>query len=93
MDKNEIINNQYGEIKVNDRKRASFTGIKKLVSFNKEEFVMESSLGGLILKGDNLEIVKLDINEGLLSIKGCVDSISYSNSSKVKESVIARLFK
>ena len=94
MDKNDIVvNNLYGEIKINDRKRAVLTGIKKLVSFNPEEFIMESKLGGLILKGDNLEIVKLDTNEGILSIKGHIDGINYTNTSKVKESILSRLFK
>ena len=93
MDKSDVINNPYGEIKINDRKKALLTGIKKLVSFNPEEFVMETTLGGLIIKGNSLEIVKLDINEGILSIKGQIDEVIYTNSSKVKESILSRLFK
>ena len=86
-------NNQYGEIKINDRKRATLTGIKKLISFNPEEFVMDSSLGGILLNGNDLEIVKLDTNEGILSIKGHIDSVKYSDTSKMKESILSRLFK
>lgn len=93
MNKSDVVEKQYGEIIVNDRKKATFTGIKKLISFNPEEFVMDSFLGGLILKGDKLEIIKLDINEGILSIKGYIDSIYYTNLSKAKESIIMRLFK
>ena len=93
MDKGDVISTPYGEIKINDRKRALLTGIKKLVSFNPEEFVMESALGGLVLHGDNLEIIKLDTNEGILSIKGHIDAINYTNTNKVKESILSRLFK
>ena len=30
----------YGEIKISDRKKVNLTGVKKLVSFNPEEFLM-----------------------------------------------------
>ena len=88
-----LVSNQYGEIKITDRKKANLTGIKKLVSFNPTEFVIDSLLGGIILKGDSLEIVKLDTNEGVLSLKGHVDSIVYTNNSQIKESILSRLFK
>ena len=65
------------EIKMDDRKRVSLTGLKKLVSFSPEEFVMETNLGPLVLKGSNLEIVKLDTLEGNLNIKGKVNSNIY----------------
>lgn len=94
MEKEELVyNNLYGEIKINDRKKVSLTGIKKLISFNPEEFVIETILGGLLLKGNSLEIVKLDTNDGILSIKGHIDSVCYTNTSKVKENIITRLFK
>ena len=85
-------NNLYGEIKITDRKKAMLTGIKKIISFNPEEFIIDSLLGGIKLLGKNLEIIKLDTNDGILSIKGNIDSISYSNN-KVKESIFERLFK
>ena len=67
------------EIKMDDRKRVSLTGLKKLVSFSPEEFVMETNLGPLVLKGSNLEIVKLDTLEGDLNIKGKVILSGYDN--------------
>ena len=39
------------EIKLNDRKKVSLSGLKKLVSFDPEEFVMDTNLGPLVLKG------------------------------------------
>lgn len=91
---NNIVNNQYGEIKIVDRKKISLTGVKKIVSFNPEEFLIESLLGVLLLKGQNLEIIKLDTSEGILSIKGKVDNLSYMDSNKKNElGLIARLFK
>lgn len=83
------------EIKLNDRKKISLSGLKKLVSFDPEEFVMDTNLGPLVLKGNNLEIVKLDIIDGNLQIKGKINSLVYldGKDSKKDNSILAKLFK
>lgn len=94
MNNSSVVTNQYGEIKIVDRKRINLSGIKKIVSFNPEEFLIESTLGIILLKGEDLEIIKLDTTDGILSIKGRFNSINYMDSNKNKESsIIARLFK
>lgn len=91
----EVQNEAYGDIKISDRKKVSLTGIKKLVSFNPEEFLMETTLGVLIIKGFGLEVIKLDTTEGLLAIKGKINSLTYldGNSKKKDDGFIAKLFK
>ena len=94
MNNSNIINNQYGEIKITDRNRISLTGVKKLISFNPEEFLIETTLGVILLKGQDLEIIKLDTTDGILSIRGRINNLNYMDSNKNKEtSIIARLFK
>ena len=94
MDNKTIISNNYGEVKIIDRKKVNLTGVKKLVSFNPEEFLIESTLGVILLKGNDLEVIKLDTNDQLLSIKGRFNSLTYMDSNKKSESsFIARLFK
>ena len=94
MNNNSVISNQYGEIKIVDRKKINLSGVKKLVSFNPEEFLIETTLGVILLKGQELEIIKLDTSDGILSIKGRVNSLNYMDSNKKSEtSILARLFK
>lgn len=82
------------EIKVIDRGLIYLTGIDRIISFDNEEFLMESVMGILMLKGENLEIVKLDTHDGVVSIKGNINSINYdSENKKDKESFIGKLFK
>ena len=83
------------EIKLNDRKKVSLSGLKKLVSFDPEEFVMDTNLGPLVLKGNNLEIVKLDIIDGNLQIKGKINSLVYldGKDSKKDNGILSKLFK
>ena len=49
------LNTNYGshEIKIIDRGVISLSGIKKINSFDNEEFLMESNMGIILLKGEN----------------------------------------
>ena len=91
------LNTGYGshEIKVTDRNIMSFSGIKKINSFDNEEFLMESNMGMILLKGEKLEIIKLDTHDGNVRIKGRLNSITYMENIKKgkEESLISKLFK
>ena len=83
-------------ISLSERKNVMITGVKKIESFDSEEFLMDTTLGFLRIKGEGLEIVKLDTYQGNVSIKGRVDSLVYTEniSQKVKEeSFLGKLFK
>ena len=81
-------------VTLNDRKSIMITGVKKIDSFNEKEFMMDTTLGPLSIKGNDLEIVKLDTYQGNLSIKGYISSIIYKEDVKKKdESILSKLFK
>ena len=83
-------------ISISERKNVVITGVKKIESFDNQEFLMVTSLGFLVIKGDELEIVKLDTYQGNVSIKGRFDSLMYldGNSKKEKENTLLnKLFK
>ena len=94
MDK-EIISNYNHNITLSERKNIIITGVKKIDSFDKLEFSMETTLGNLNIKGEELEIVKLDTYQGNITIKGKVNSLTYNDSkSKTKEdNFLGKLFK
>ena len=72
------------------------TGVKKIESFDNEEFFMETTLGFLVIKGSELEIIKLDTYQGNVSIKGKINSLNYMESANKKEkedSMFSKLFK
>ena len=80
---------------IKDRKVIDISGIEKINSFDNEEFILETKLGVLGIKGKNLEIVKLDTTDGTISIKGIINNLLYFDSEKEKKEngVISRLFK
>ncbi len=79
-----------------ERKSIVINGVKKIESFDNEEFLMETTLGYLAIKGDELEIIKLDTYQGNVSIKGRIDSLMYLDNAGKKDkesSLINKLFK
>lgn len=97
MDKVKEIESSYSHgISIAERKNILVTGVKKIEGFDNEEFLMDTTLGFLVIKGSELEIIKLDTYQGNVSIKGNVDSLSYSAKGLKKEkeeSFLNKLFK
>ena len=96
MEKEKEINSFNHSINIIERKNILISGVKKVESFDKEEFLLETVMGYLALKGEELELVKLDTREGTVTIKGFIKSFDYldDNTKKEKESsIISRLFK
>ena len=98
MDKTSNIDGSYSHgISIAERKSIILTGVKKIESFDNEEFLMENTLGYLVIKGSELEIIKLDTYQGNVSIKGKIDSLMYLdnvNGKKNKDdSILNKLFK
>lgn len=80
-------------IKLNDRKNIIISGIKKINSFDEKEFDLDSIMGNIIIKGENLEMIKLDTIEGNVSIKGQINSFFYSDTAQKDNSILMKLFK
>ena len=97
MDKQENNISSYNHgISLFERKNLVITGVKKIDNFDSNQFILETIMGYMIIKGSNLELVKLDTLQGNVTIKGTVNSITYAeeNSKKDREdSIFSRLFK
>lgn len=89
-----IINNNH-EVKMIDRNILSITGIKKIINFDNREFIIESIMGLINIKGSNMELLTLDTTNGIIKIKGKINSYVYiekTNKSK-EEGLLSKLFK
>ena len=92
MDK--VLDSTKHEVKVLDRSLIQLTGIDKIISFDSFEFLMESVMGTIILKGEELELVRLDTHDGVVTIKGMINSFVYDiGKKKESESILGKLFK
>ena len=83
-------------VELNNRKNLSITGVKEVENFDDKEFFLKTSQGHMLIKGTDLQLIKLDTIKGDLIIRGKINSINYleeGNKKISKESIISKLFK
>lgn len=59
------------------RRLLEITGVKQVESFDNEEFLLETVMGFLAIKGQNLQMKNLDVDKGIVAIKGKVHELIY----------------
>lgn len=59
------------------RKTLDITGVKQVESFDNEEFLLETVMGFLAIRGQNLTMKNLDVDKGIVSIKGKIYDLVY----------------
>lgn len=82
-------------VKLNNRKNLEITGVKEVDSFDNEEFLLETVMGYLIIRGQNLQLKNLDVGEGLVTIKGKIYELSYvdEHHQEKAKGFFSKLFK
>lgn len=81
-------------IYIKNRNNINITGITKIISFDDEEFIIDTVYGQIEIIGSDLEIIKLDTIEGNITIKGLINSLKYLDNITNKENgMLSRLFK
>lgn len=96
MDKNSnSINNYNHSVSLLERKTLVITGVKKIDTFDKLHFILDTTMGFMIIKGEELELIKLDTLTGNVTIKGKINSMEYlvENKKSNEDGIISRLFK
>ncbi|MDA8346731.1 MAG: sporulation protein YabP [Thermaerobacter sp.] len=67
-----------------DRSLLSMTGVAKVESFDDREIVLITHLGMLTVRGENLHIRHLDLEQGDLVLDGDVGALLYVAETKRK---------
>lgn len=84
------------EVVMKNRKTIDITGVKLVESFDQEEFLLETVMGFLTIKGQNLKMRNLNIEDGLVSIEGMIHSYHYLDDHSAKEpgkTFLSKLFR
>ena len=84
------------KIVISNRKNGVLNGVIDVLSFDVGEILLETELGMLMIKGNDLHVNRLTLEKGEIDIEGKIDSFTYSDvkaSSKQGESFLGRLFK
>lgn len=81
-------------IYLEDRSNLTITGVEQVESFNDNTILLNTVKGGIIVKGEELNINKLNLEEGNVKINGIVNGITYSNKEfGSKGNILGKMFK
>jgi sporulation protein YabP len=89
------IEDENSNLVLENRKKLSITGVNEVISFNDQAIILTTNLGSLTLKGKNLKMNKLDVQNGDVMITGKINSFEYAEkeNTKNKDSILSRLFR
>lgn len=79
-----------------NRQKLSLSGVLDVFSFDDQVIILETELGLLTVKGENIRINKLSIDTSEVIVEGDISSLAYSDSKsseKTKGSLISKIFK
>lgn len=80
---NKTITNQ--NIIMENRERISVTGVVDIHSFDDELVLAQTDLGILTIKGDDLKMNKLNLDNNELIVEGQIMAVAYSDVNQAKK--------
>ena len=82
-------------LNLENRRKLTISGVVEVISFDELKIDLTTSLGNLTIKGEELKMNKLDVQNGDVIIEGSIASMIYNGKAtkKSNESIIKRLFR
>ncbi|HSH36798.1 sporulation protein YabP [Schnuerera sp.] len=81
-------------ILVEDRNKVTITGVEQVESFNDNTIILRTIKGGMVIKGEGLNVGKLNLDDGNVKIDGNINGISYIDKDiSQKGNIIGKIFK
>lgn len=78
-----------------NRGKLSISGVLDVLSFDDQVVILETELGLLTVKGENIRINKLSIDTSEVIVEGDISSLIYSDkeNEKIKGNFMSKIFK
>jgi sporulation protein YabP len=93
----ETLSTSQHEIVLTNRNEMEVSGVVRVESFDSEEFLLQTDYGYLGIRGQDLHIKNLDLDQGRVAIEGQIIDISYLDvhvpPSERAKSIWGRIFK
>lgn len=83
-------------VTLENREAVSVNGVLEMISFDDQEIILNTELGTLTLKGEELHIKTLNLDVGTLEVEGLINAISYGPKKAAKgksKGIIDRLLR
>lgn len=77
-----------------NREKLNVSGVNDVLSFDDQVIIMETELGMLTIKGENLKINKLSIDTSEVIVEGKINNLAYSeHTAKSEGGIFGKIFK
>ena len=98
IDDKKQLNNNLNVIQnlvLENREKLSVSGVLDVLSFDDQVIIIETELGLLTIKGENLRINKLSIDTSEVIVEGEIFNLSYSENDNLQKSggILSKIFK
>ena len=89
------LDDKKSNLNLESRRKLSLTGVAEVINFNDKQITLNTNFGLLNIKGEELKMTKLDVQNGDIVIIGKINSFVYSGSEarQDNESILSKLFK
>lgn len=97
LDDRKLINNTniIQNLVLENREKLSISGVQDVLSFDDQVVIVETDLGLLTIKGENLRINKLSIDTSEVIVEGEIFNLAYSENdiSQKSNNIFNKIFK
>ena len=78
-----------------NRKNCSLTGVTDVIAFDDKEVILETQMGTLFIRGEDMHIKRLTLELGEVDVEGSIEAYMYSGKKTMEknESLLSRLFR
>jgi sporulation protein YabP len=81
-------------IVMENRRKATITGVLDVASFHDQEVVLKTDDGDVIIIGEQLHISNLSLDEGKLTVEGLIGGLEYTDAPDApKAGMFRRIFR
>ncbi len=74
------------QVTIRERREMTVTGVEQVESFDEQVVVLQTADGLLTVHGRELQVQKLDVEEGCFSVKGIVTGLQYAEGVRRERS-------
>ena len=78
-------------LNMENREKLSLSGVEDVNGFDENLVILQTCMGSLTIRGDQLHISRIDLDSGCLELSGKIQELSYDEQSPAP-SLWSRLF-
>lgn len=96
MEDRKVERHQRHSLALDNREKLNLSGVESVESFNSESIMMVTAGGVLTIKGQDLDVKKLNLDDGNVTVTGKVYSLVYSDResfSSKSSGLLGKMFK